>query len=417
MKKVKIVIMSMAIFIVALSVLFLSDTLIAKEQNDDVQDYQLSYIDVDSQEFSSEIAEAFETELGENYMEKIAKNVESSSIATEIASEYMNSLTGGINYPSDFGGQYINEDDELVIQIVKNTNLKNSIKKTALNFSDEIIYEYVDNSYEELEEINNQIIEYFSQDGAVNNGLNANYIDVINNVVIVELINNSTEEQNWFKSTVVDSELIQFVQGDTKVSSTATYNAGGNINDNCSIGYRVKRNGVNGFITAGHCYSENYNIPGFGTVKKRVYDLSNGLDGEFVQLSSGNSVTNNIQWSVYPATKINTSTNLYNIMIVGGRIAKSGFRTLATSGTIKNANYSSMSSDGTYRAKFVLTTALCNNGDSGGVVYNPGTQVTGGTVTGIVHAKQCTTEACDQPGPMIFSRSDLLDSNLGLTRY
>ena len=186
------------------------------------------------------------------------------------------------------------------------------------------------------------------------------------------------------------------MQGDTKVSSTATYNAGGNINDNCSIGYRVKRNGVNGFITAGHCYSENYNIPGFGTVKKRVYDLSNGLDGEFVQLSSGNSVTNNIQWSVYPATKINTSTNLYNIMIVGGRIAKSGFRTLATSGTIKNANYSSMSSDGTYRAKFVLTTALCNNGDSGGVVYNPGTQVTGGTVTSAVQTETLSVLTINQ---------------------
>lgn len=417
MKKVKIIIMSVTILALISTVLLVSNSLIFKKQvsKDDIS--QLSYIDVNSKEFNDSIMEAFKKEYGENYKEILAKNEESSSIASKIALEYMNQDSGEINYPTDFGGQYINEDNDLVIQIVKNSNSNKSIKQTALNISENVVYEYVNNSYEELKNVNDKIIAYFSNENAINNGLNANYIDVIKNVVIVELKNNSIEEQNWFKNSVIDSNLIRFIKSDKPTSLTTTYNAGGNINNYCSIGYRAKRNNVSGFITAAHCYSLNYNINGFGEVIDRKADYANGIDGEFVQLSSGNSVTNNIQWSTYTTKSISTNTNMYKVLVVGGAIAKSGITTQATSGKITNLEYSSLGTDGTYNAKFVLTTANCDNGDSGGVVYQPGNQATGGIVAGIVHAKECTTPACDQPGPMIFSRADFLDSKLSLSRY
>lgn len=64
-----------------------------------------------------------------------------------------------------------------------------------------------------LENINNKIIEYFESGKENSFNLSANYIDKENNIVIVELLNNSKEEQDLFKKLVIDSEYIKFVKG------------------------------------------------------------------------------------------------------------------------------------------------------------------------------------------------------------
>lgn len=416
MKKVKNCILFLAIFALITIVFVLSNNAMAKTEKK--KESKISYVDIDSNEFNETIEDALKKEYGTDYKKIVEKNAHSASLATKIDLKYLNSNTGEINYPLDFGGQYINSDNELVVQIVKNKTKSNSIKSLASTISEEIKYEYVDNSYSDLENINNKIIEYFSNEKSINKGLKANYVDVINNIVVVELKNNNEEEQNWFKENVIDSKLIKFIKNKGDNITTATYNAGGEINGWCSIGYRVKRSGKQGFITAAHCYSDNANISGFGKVTYRKYDDTNGLDGEFVELSSGNTVTNNLQWGSYPSTSINTATYPYFGATVGQIVAKSGWKTKATSGTIKNVNFSGEYKDGGYFAKYVLTSALCNGGDSGGVVYKPGSPaVSAGAVVGIVHGKNCVDKDCIEPGPMMFSRSDWLDRELSLSRY
>ena len=68
-------------------------------------------------------------------------------------------------------------------------------------------------SIDELIKINDKIIEYFqTHDKYIN--FSYNYVDESNLVVVVGLVDNSKEEQSWFRKNVVDSKYIKFEQGE-----------------------------------------------------------------------------------------------------------------------------------------------------------------------------------------------------------
>lgn len=69
-------------------------------------------------------------------------------------------------------------------------------------------------SIEELNDINNKIIYHFNDNGAsIYDNYSYNYVDEKDMVVVVGLVNNSKEEQEWFKKNIVDSKYIRFEQG------------------------------------------------------------------------------------------------------------------------------------------------------------------------------------------------------------
>lgn len=68
---------------------------------------------------------------------------------------------------------------------------------------------------EDLESVNNKIIEYFQTNGVKDyENFTFNYIDEENKVIVVGLLDNSKKEQEKFKKTIVDSNLIRFVKGE-----------------------------------------------------------------------------------------------------------------------------------------------------------------------------------------------------------
>lgn len=72
---------------------------------------------------------------------------------------------------------------------------------------------FVCSATDDLNQVNNKIIEYFSNNGTSNYENYAfNYVDEENQVVVVGLLDNSKEEQEKFKETAVNSDLIKFVQ-------------------------------------------------------------------------------------------------------------------------------------------------------------------------------------------------------------
>lgn len=71
---------------------------------------------------------------------------------------------------------------------------------------------------EELNDVNNKIIEYFSSENIEYNNFSFNYIDEENKIVIVGLLDNSKEKQEQFKKTVVDSDFIKFIQGSENIN-------------------------------------------------------------------------------------------------------------------------------------------------------------------------------------------------------
>ena len=68
-------------------------------------------------------------------------------------------------------------------------------------------------SIDELIKINDKIIEYFQTHDKYSN-FSYNYVDESNLVVVVGLVDNSKEEQSWFRKNVVDSKYIKFEQGE-----------------------------------------------------------------------------------------------------------------------------------------------------------------------------------------------------------
>ena len=68
-------------------------------------------------------------------------------------------------------------------------------------------------SIDELNKINDKITEYLQTHDDYSS-FSYNYVDEINLVVVVGLVDNSKEEQSWFRKNVVDSKYIKFEQGE-----------------------------------------------------------------------------------------------------------------------------------------------------------------------------------------------------------
>lgn len=71
---------------------------------------------------------------------------------------------------------------------------------------------------DELNDINDKITIYFSSDDNQYDNLCFNYVDEVNMVVVVGLLDNSKEEQEKFKDTIVNSEFIEFIQGSKNIN-------------------------------------------------------------------------------------------------------------------------------------------------------------------------------------------------------
>lgn len=394
---------------------------ILKIENNNIKNNEIALLDPESTEFKKSLKMAYKERLGNNYKEIIEKNNNAVKIANELNLNYQNKITKQIEYPSDFGGMYINDNQQLVIQIVKKSKIKNTIKSVSskLNNDNNIIYEYVENSNEKLDKVNKQIQEYFTNNITANKGFKANYIDVVNNVVVVELDNNTSEEQNWFKENVINSDVIKFIKNENNMTEIKNYYVGDKYSASqgqCSVGYRAKKNGVEGFVTAAHCVNNNEKILGLGEVNSWVYSGTKGVDATFIQTYSGNSVSNYLAWPTDKTTSI--STEVSDAPIFGMMVVKSGYRTQTTVGFITNVDYSSYTEDGIYWQRLVNTTCTSNHGDSGGIVFISSSSGYAGKTTGIVHACEQQKNATDcNEFSMSYSRADLINKALGVSRY
>lgn len=70
----------------------------------------------------------------------------------------------------------------------------------------------------ELNDINDKITIYFSSVESQYDNLCFNYVDEVNMVVVVGLLDNSENKQEEFKDIVVNSEFIKFIQGSKDIN-------------------------------------------------------------------------------------------------------------------------------------------------------------------------------------------------------
>lgn len=182
----------------------------------------------------------------QNYLKRNEKMVE---LSNRVEQEM---LKHSIAYPAYFGGMYIGaEAKSLVLQIVE----KNIPEEKSNDFSsynkiikmdDAIIIEYVDNSYTKLQNIYEQINDYYKEANYEIARTNFNeyashYIDVKSNSVVVSVTNNSVKTslanneiekaklETKFKTNVLDSKVIKFEQGQKMVTESTPIKAGQGI--------------------------------------------------------------------------------------------------------------------------------------------------------------------------------------------
>ena len=165
---------------------------------------------------------------------------------TEIANKIQEEINTQ-DYPSYYGGLYISDDSShVILQVVEGNMPKVRSSKEYSSFNkiskidNKIEIEYVKNSYKELNEINDKLIEYFSSDNADLTNLVAHYVDTFSNKVVIELINTDVKEVEKLKSTALkeitklktnqNSDLITFIQG--KQNEETSLKAGEKISVN-----------------------------------------------------------------------------------------------------------------------------------------------------------------------------------------
>lgn len=316
------------------------------------------------------------------------------------------------DYPDYYAGAYIDDDGELVV-LVTDTSAATANKISGITQNTDIDVAYAPVSYNELEAYQHlianammNIIETVNNTGssrvdsdmvALGESFIGVGIDEINNKVFVDLTDISDENIAAFRKYITDYENVAFEldmeydnsereqirahsQSQTlevNGANAITLKAGYKINVDsqaASIGYRCNLNGMNGFVTAGHCIPANYEVDKayicyngveIGETKARRYQAGT-VDAAFVQVYDGVSVSNltagGPAMSNYFLTSMPTGMTVYMY---------GGVTDATLTGEILGTNYICASDNG-----FLLTDQLkieynrvTAGGDSGGIVY------------------------------------------------
>ncbi len=356
------------------------------------------------------------TAYGDDYDAYLKRNAYELKIAQKIHEKL---IKYGDTLPNFYGGSYISDDSyNLIVQVVKDnipneSDLDYDLYQSIINMDSTIKIEYVKNSYAELKKINDLITNQALSKSIDIDKFVGNYIDVYSNNVKVEVAGGLDTISNDVKSQLPKSDLIQFVASERKID-TSELKAGSGITtqgkpDSCSLGFRAKYNGMDGYITAGHCFSGEQDASSGGIVVKKIY--SGSVDAAFVHLTSSSyTLSNSLAYTSGDITSLNDIV-ICPYLEVGTAVAKVGVKTHYTAGTVLNNSYRVTVNNVNF-TDMVLTDVYASGGDSGGPVFIPTVEDGGVTLIGIVKGGNIYN-----PSSMIFTKEENIYSQLRYERY
>lgn len=311
-------------------------------------------------------------------------------------------------YPDYYGGSYINDDGKLVVYVTDGMR-----RPAALSDNADVIYVPCTYSYNELLSVMDTLNDYkFSHpNDTVANNFNEFGLYDSENRVIVKLDDLSDESVKEFKENVCDSDVIEFEPGSGPAKAEVNVNAGDKISysgGSASIGYRVKRNGVVGFVTAGHAAdsegkSIKYNDTAFASCEKS--QRKGNVDAAFCKITNSSySLTNTLSGTS------NTLSTTISEPGVGTVINKIGMTTGHTYGKILSTNVTVTFASGDTISNLTSADYDSGAGDSGGVVYSY-IGATGARLTLGIH-----TGAGDD-GTRYYTKANEINAAFGTSRY
>ncbi len=347
------------------------------------------------------LEKALKEEYGDEY-EKILKDNQKQAELGEHIQEFIKKNYGEEIYPDYYGGMYISDNSQyLVIQVVKN-NIPTEgqdylIYQQLISLGDTIKIEYVDNSLNYLNELNSFISEVFKNIYYENHS--SNFIDIINNRIVIELKDNKVEEQQKFLTLlekkekkvkkiskikfenlkpIIFSQNENYTNGALKIGQKVQM-----VAEYCSVGFRTKYKGKAGYVTAGHCTDKVGGIVQTGTIRLRQFKNGEKYDYAFIETDSDSPVLNSYNKPNNQTGIIAAYDNKSHALTLNMIVAKVGWKTGYTTGKITalTTDISVKAGNDVYLIKNLVRASYKSElGDSGGAVMIPKTIYDGGLI-------------------------------------
>jgi len=340
-----------------------------------------------------------ETEFDDEYLNRNWNMVElATKIENKIMKRYNIKETFEDIYPDYFGGLYVSDDARnLIIQIVeKNIPQEGTDEykfyQEITTLDEAVKIEYVNYSFNELNEVNNQVSTLVED----NENLTGAYIDIINNTTVVELDENSMINQEKLKREIKKknlsrikpdkTDLITYKKG-YKAENTAkiNLNVGGDIGGEiCSMGFRTRYNGYDGYVTAGHCVKNLYDVKTGKPQKELIqYNNNESFDYAFVRVYGDYKPKNILEYMDLNIMSLSPAKYSLNIT-VNMAIAKVGITTHYTTGKVTGLKQTIKNDEGVTIKGLYKSDLKVDKGDSGGAVFIPKSDANGGSMLVVI---------------------------------
>ncbi|MCD7825707.1 MAG: S1 family peptidase [Clostridiaceae bacterium] len=275
--------------------------------------------------------------------------------------------------PDYYGGAFINENDELVVEVTENTEqVVQELQKITGDQTVGIMV--VKRSYNELLNVYQTIVDSLTESD-VAKLVSSCYVDEKNNCVTVKINNIQAEEE--IRNTICDADCLNFVVVEGTIQADATLKPGSyvTIGDyGYSIGFRCIRmtesgSFTNGFISAAHGNSVGsaaYTLAGSYIGKVLYQKYSDNVDASYIRLlnTDDHTLSNLIKYSGSTLTE----GSYMSTVPVGYTVYKVGNTTGLTTGEVVSNNCS-VTYNGIVFSDFICTSCASQSGDSGGLVY------------------------------------------------
>jgi streptogrisin B len=320
------------------------------------------------------------------------------------------SETGEKKYPDYYGGSFISSEGKLVVHVTTIDPVPEAFSEVLSK--DMVEYNKCDYSYSELKNIMDTINEYkIGHPGAETaEGFDQFGLFDAENRVIVFFDNLSDGAINNFKADVIDSDAIIFQQSAGPMKEEVSVDPGAELANRYSVasmGYRARRNGTDGFVTAAHFALEVGEIIDYDGVNVAMCSARQrgaSVDAAFCGI---------INSEYTPTNMLDGTDSVLSVAIsepgVGAVVNKIGRTTGLTYGAIVSTDYTASYSDGTVLTNLTRADYLSNPGDSGGIVYMY-VESSEERLTLGIHTSSNGTYAC-------YTKADEINAALDISRY
>lgn len=277
-----------------------------------------------------------------------------------------NSQTIETEYPENFGGLYIDNDNNLHISYV---NSLDSLKKKELN-KNYISYDHVTYSFNYLSSIVDCLTNVM-----IDMSISSVYVDETINKVIISTNDNNIPAITDYLRTHITNFYVESIDFCPYIESNCTQNPGTIITANgasCTLGFNVLNRETQkwGFVTCGHGISvgdkikkDNLFKTTLGTVQKRQFGGS--IDACYAEYKSQSNIVVNDGSGVAL-----TGTFASSEIVTGMSVYKTGIASYTQAGKVISTNASvTLQSDGVTLTDQIQLEILQIPGDSGAPVY------------------------------------------------